>query len=163
MLTIIGVMGPGEGASETDRRLAYELGRAIAREKWVTLCGGRNCGVMEAVTRGAKEAGALTIGVLPGQDTHDASQYLDLAIVTGMGNARNSINVLSSHVIVACGMGKGTASEVALALKAKKPVVLLNAPKTAIELFRELDDQRVFIAGSVAEAIEHCRALMASS
>ncbi len=52
--------------------------------------------------------------------------------------------------MVACGMGKGTASEVALALKAKKPVVLLNAPKTAIAFFRELDNQRVFVAGSVA-------------
>jgi len=159
MLTIIGVMGPGEGASETDRRLAYELGRAIAREKWVTLCGGRNSGVMEAVTRGAKEAGGLTIGILPGQDTRDASPYLDLAIVTGIGNARNSINILSSHVVVACGMGKGTASEVALALKAKKPVILLDAPKTAIEFFRELDARRVSIAAGVEEAMELCRDL----
>ncbi|RPJ55025.1 MAG: TIGR00725 family protein [Acidobacteria bacterium] len=153
-------MGPGEGASETDRHLAYEFGRAIAREGWTTLCGGRNSGVMEAASRGAKEAGGSTIGVLPGSDDRDASPFLDLAIVTGMGNARNSINVLSSHVVVACGMGKGTASEVALALKARKPVVLLNSPQTAIEFFRGLDGQRVLTAASVEEAIEHCRALV---
>jgi uncharacterized protein (TIGR00725 family) len=153
-------MGPGDGASDRDCRLAYELGQAIARQNWVTLCGGRNAGVMEAVSRGAKEAGGLTIGVLPGQDARDGSGFLDLAIVTGMGNARNSINVLSSHVVVACGMGKGTASEVALALKAKRPVVLLNAPDAAVNFFRSLDDQRVFTAATVAEALAHCRALV---
>ncbi|MFB3906312.1 MAG: TIGR00725 family protein [Acidobacteriota bacterium] len=154
-------MGPGEGASQTDRRLAYELGQAIARERWVTLCGGRNSGVMEAVSRGAKEAGGLTVGILPGPDTRDACAHLDLAIVTGMGNARNSINVLSSQVVVACGIGKGTASEIALALKAQKPVVLLNAHRATVEFFRGLDEQRVFAAATVKEAIEHCRALLA--
>ncbi len=160
MLTIIGVMGPGEGASETDRLLAYELGGAIAREKWATLCGGRDSGVMDSVSRGAKQAGGLTIGILPGQDACGASQYLDVAIITGMGNARNNINVLSSQVVVACGMGTGTASEVALALKAKKTVILLNCPKSAVELFRDLDSQRIFTAATVNEAIEHCRVLI---
>lgn len=160
MLTIIGVMGPGEGASEADRRLAYELGQAIAREKWVTLCGGRNSGVMEAVTRGAKEAGGLTIGILPGVDLRGASEDLDLAIVTGMGDARNNINVLSSKVVIACGIGKGTASEIALALKAKRPVILLNAPRTATEFFRELDEPGIFIARTVNEAMDRCRGLV---
>jgi uncharacterized protein (TIGR00725 family) len=123
---IIGVMGPGEKATPIDIENAYQLGKCIAQQGWVLLTGGRNVGVMEAASQGAKQNKGLTIGILPGNNSKGISEAVDIAIFTDMHNARNNINVLSSDVVIACGMGLGTASEVALALKNKKPVILLT-------------------------------------
>src|SRR6185312_10507348 len=99
---VIGVMGAGDGARAADVELAHELGAAIAREGWVLLSGGRNSGIMDAVNRGAKGAGGV-------------SDAVEVAIVTGLGSARNYVNVLSSDGVVSCGRGgAGTASEIAL-------------------------------------------------
>jgi uncharacterized protein (TIGR00725 family) len=132
--TIIGIMGAGGNVPEGVRRTAYELGSLVAQQGWVVLTGGRNVGVMEAASRGAKAANGLTIGILPTEDHSGISDAVDIAIATGMGNARNVINVLSSDVVVACGMGTGTTSEIALALKSNKPVILL-APDDATQKF----------------------------
>jgi uncharacterized protein (TIGR00725 family) len=123
---VIGVMGGGESASAEDCRLAYRLGALIAAEGWILLNGGRNIGVMDASARGARDRGGLTVGILPGAGTEHASRYIDIAIVTNMGGARNVINVLSSDIIVAMAGKAGTISEIALALKYEKPVILLN-------------------------------------
>jgi uncharacterized protein (TIGR00725 family) len=122
---IIGVMGGAE-VSAAVARDAYELGALIARKGWVLLNGGRACGVMEASAKGAKEAGGLTVGVLPDDTTEHVSPSIDIPIVTGMGAARNVINVLSSDVVIACPGSGGTLSEVALALKAGRTVILLG-------------------------------------
>ncbi len=122
---IIGVMGPGETASVVLCNAAYALGQRIAEQRWVLLTGGRATGVMDAASRGAKVAGGTTIGILPGTTADDASDYVDIPIVTGLRHARNVINVLSCDLVIACGMGLGTASEVAIALKGEKPVILL--------------------------------------
>ena len=100
---IIGVMGPADSATEQDLRNAFRLGGLIAARNWTVLSGGRNVGVMDAVSRGAREAGGLVIGILPEADHHNESQHLDVAIVTGMGTARNSINVLTSDI---CGIAR---------------------------------------------------------
>jgi uncharacterized protein (TIGR00725 family) len=136
---VVGVMGPAETASAHDCVLAEHLGEAVAREGWVLLTGGRDCGVMAAANRGAKRvAGSLTIGILPGTSGGE-SPDVDVAVFTGMGNARDAINVLSSQVVIACGAGgPGTAAEVALALKSGRPVVLVAAPPSAEEFFRGL-------------------------
>jgi uncharacterized protein (TIGR00725 family) len=156
---IIGVMGPGENASLDEIESAYELGQQIAVRGWVTLCGGRNCGVMAAVCRGASQAGGLTVGILAAADTAGAAA-VDIAIATGLGSARNNINVLSSDVIVACGMGAGTASEVALALKAQKAVILLKAqPETQI-FFKMLNAGQVFCTLSVNEAMVQIQTIL---
>lgn len=151
--TIIGVMGPGGGASRKDVENARRLGALVAQQGWVILCGGRSAGIMDAVCRGAKEAGGLTVGVLPGDDPGEASEAVDIAIVTGMGNARNAVNVLSSDVVVACGMGAGTASEIALALKADKDVILLADHGEAIAFFRAVGKERVTVARDPDEVI----------
>jgi uncharacterized protein (TIGR00725 family) len=122
---VVGVMGGGE-ADEARTAAAYELGRLVAENGWILLNGGRDAGVMDASAKGAHDAGGLTVGVLPGDDREHASPYLDVQIVTGMGSARNNVNVLSSDVVVACSGGAGTLSEVALALKAGRPVVVLG-------------------------------------
>ena len=147
-------MGPGESATSQNVKDAYELGCLIAEAGWVTLSGGRNSGVMDAVSHGAKELGGLVIGILPTRDRKTYSEAIDIAIVTDMGSARNNINVLSSSVVVACGMGCGTASEIALALKSNVSVVLLNAGESANKFFAELSPDKVFIANSPTQAIE---------
>lgn len=147
--TVVGGMGAGEGATAIllpcgkqaterlrhDQQQSYELGIRIAQQGWLLLAGGRNLGVMAAASRGAKAANGTTIGILPAKD---GFSVVDIAIFTNMGNARNSINVLSSDVIIACGMGAGTASEVALALKEGKPVILLNPSQESWAFFRSL-------------------------
>jgi uncharacterized protein (TIGR00725 family) len=150
---LIGVMGPGSGASEVDRTNAYELGKLIAQQGWVLLTGGRNTGVMDAANQGAKAANGLTVGILPTVSDRGISDAVDIAIFTDMGSARNNINVLSSHVVIACGMGAGTASEVALALKANKSVILLSHPPESQQFFKSLSAERVFIAQTPVDAI----------
>jgi uncharacterized protein (TIGR00725 family) len=150
---VIGVMGAGESASDADSSLAEELGERIAREGWVLLSGGRNAGVMAAANRGAKRvADSLTVGILP-SESGDVSPDVDVAVFTGMGNARNVINVLSSRVVIACGAGgAGTASEIALALKAGRPVILVIADPVAEAFFRKLGGA-LFVASSADEAV----------
>lgn len=159
--TIIGVMGQGEDARAEDVRAAFELGAMIAQEGWVLLTGGRAAGVMDAASRGAQSAGGLTVGVLPGATTEGASDALDIAVVTGLGEARNNVNVLSSHVVISCGAaGAGTASEIALAIKAKKFVILLGASDEARAFFASLGGGRVFFAGTPREAVEIAKRLI---
>ncbi len=122
---VIGVMGGGH-ADATQEAMAYRLGRLIADRGWVLLNGGRSAGIMEASARGACEAGGLTVGVLPDADRRHLSPFIQIPILTGMGSARNYVNALSSDVVVACRGGAGTVSEVALALKHGRPVVLLD-------------------------------------
>ncbi|MDQ3805234.1 MAG: TIGR00725 family protein [Acidobacteriota bacterium] len=151
---LIGVMGPGGGAGDEVLAAAYELGKLIARRGWVLVTGGRAAGVMDAASRGAKEAGGLVVGILPGEDAAGASEFVDIPVVTGLGQARNNVNVLSSRAVVACGTGAGTAAEVALALKARRPVVLLNASREAEEFFKSIGGDKVFVAASPREAVE---------
>ena len=127
--TIIGVMGGGESAPESAIRDAYRLGELIAGAGWVLLCGGRGAGVMDAAARGAQSRGGLTVGVLPGASAAETppNPFVELALYTGLGEARNWVNVCASDALIAIGGGFGTLSEIALALKARKPVVLLGS------------------------------------
>jgi uncharacterized protein (TIGR00725 family) len=154
---VVGVMGAGDSALARDCALAELLGEEIARQGWVLLTGGRDCGVMAAANRGAKRVeGSLTIGILPSA-SGGVSPDVDVAVFTGMGNARDAINVLSSQVVIACGTaGPGTIAEVALALKSAKPVVLVAAPPSTVELFRGLGGV-VYSVESAEEAIRLIR------
>jgi uncharacterized protein (TIGR00725 family) len=98
------------------------LGRGIAQRDAVLICGGLT-GVMEHAARGARAAGGLTIGVLPGDDTDDANAYIDIAIATGLGHARNAILARTADGVVALGGGLGTLSEIALALRNRRPTI----------------------------------------
>jgi hypothetical protein len=105
--------------------LAEEVGRLVARRGATLVCGGL-AGVMEAAARGAKESGGTTIGVLPGHDRASGNPYLDHVITTGMGEARNLAVVSSGDVVIAIGGGFGTLSEIGLAGKIGRPVVILS-------------------------------------
>jgi uncharacterized protein (TIGR00725 family) len=150
---IIGVMGPGENATPDENVIAYELGKAIAENGWITLTGGRSFGVMDASLKGASEVGGLTIGILPGDSDKHSSDHAQIKIVTSMGSGRNYISVLSSHVIVVLGMAAGTASEVALALKSRKKVILLNQDEITIRFFKNLGSYNVLVTKTVDETI----------
>ncbi len=104
---------------------AEAVGQEIARRGAVLVCGGRG-GVMEAACRGAKAAGGTTVGILPGTDRGQANRYVDIPIVTGLGEARNAIVVRSADAVVAVSGGFGTLSEIGLALKMGRPVIGLH-------------------------------------
>lgn len=156
--TIIGVMGAGI-ATPQDLKLAYQLGKSIAENNWVLLTGGRT-GVMDAASRGATDNSGLVIGVLPSNSTLGMSEAVDLPIVTDLGNARNNINVLSSNVVIACGMGLGTASEVALALKNHQPTILLNQSELTCKFFASLTAEQLFFARTVDKAIAQVKEIL---
>ncbi len=120
----IGVMGPS-ACSPRVYGLAREVGNGIARRGGLLICGGGS-GVMEAAAKGAKEAGGVTVGILPGDRADLANAYIDIPVVTGLGNARNAINALTSQVIIAVHGAYGTLSEIALALKCGTPVIGLE-------------------------------------
>lgn len=126
MRTIVGVMGSGGLLGHEAQAIAYQLGAAIAEQGWVVLTGGSAAGVMEAASQGAHDAGGLVVGVLKGDSDAGASRFIDIGIKTGMGDARNVINVLTAHVVIALPGGAGTVSEVALGLKSGKTVVALG-------------------------------------
>lgn len=148
-------MGPGENATPEENELAYALGAAIAKQGWVVLTGGRSFGVMDAAMKGAADHNGLTIGVLPREDTKGASLHAQIKIITGIGSARNNINILTSHVVVVLGMAAGTASEVGLALKANKKTIFLNQDELTIEFFKKLGTYKVVTTNSVKDTIAH--------
>jgi uncharacterized protein (TIGR00725 family) len=121
---IIGVIG----ANRPDRstfELAEEVGREIARSGAAVVCGGLG-GVMEAVCKGARQEGGLTIGIIPSDFRDDANRYVQIPIVTGMGIGRNVMLVKTADVVIAVGGGFGTLSEIAHALNIGKVVVGLD-------------------------------------
>ena len=146
-------MGVGEKATSNDLENAYNLGKMIAQQGWILLTGGRKSGVMDAASQGAKSVDGLTIGILPGKDDKGISEAVDIAIFTDMGNARNNINVLSSDVIIACGIGAGTVSEIALALKSNKQVILLSKDEDSKIFFKQLSPDNIYIVENVKAAI----------
>ncbi len=154
---IIGVMGGGCVSSRAVDE-AYALGALIAQQGWILLNGGRNAGVMEASARGAAEHGGITVGILPDSDRSRAAEHIQIPICTGMGSARNAINVLSSDVVVACTGGPGTISEIALALKHAKPVIALQIDTSPV--FSEfISAGRLLTAETPRQVIELIRAL----
>jgi uncharacterized protein (TIGR00725 family) len=153
MRYVVGVMGPAK-ARRRDLENARLLGELIARREWILLTGGRDVGVMDAASQGAKRvARSLTVGILP--STKDRiSKHVDLAVITEMGNARNNVCVMSSHVVVACGLGgAGTVSEVALALKAGKPVILVGASPAEAKFVKRLGGRLVASVETAEEAV----------
>ncbi|MDJ0836729.1 MAG: cytochrome [Acidobacteriota bacterium] len=158
---VIGVMGAGAGASEEDVKRALELGAAIASRGWVTLSGGRDAGVMAAVNRAASSAGGLTLGLLPGEK-RQAAPGVVLALPTGLGSARNNVNVLASDavVVLADRIGPGTTSEAALAVKAGRPLIIITEDETTKKFFQSLGGPRVSFAGDATDAMEQLDGLV---
>lgn len=121
MHTLVAVVGPGNASGEL-LAVAEEVGVELARAGVGVACGGLG-GVMEAACRGAKRQGGLTVGLLPGDDPAVANPFVDVAVPTGFGEARNALVVRAATAVIAVGGEYGTLSEIAFALKAGIPVV----------------------------------------
>lgn len=120
----VGVIG-GHRASEKHLKMAEAIGEEIAKLGFVLVSGGLS-GVMEAACRGAKKAGGLTLGILPGRDRTEANKCVDIPVVTGLGYVRNVLVVINSNVIIAIDGEYGTLSEISYALNYKVPVIGLD-------------------------------------
>jgi uncharacterized protein (TIGR00725 family) len=149
---LIAVIGPGVKCPDPLKSIAEDLGEAIGNAGYNLISGGRFMGVMNAVSKGAKEKGSMVIGILPGMDNSDSSEWLDISILTGAGSARNNFIVLSSDVVIALGKGPGTFSEIALAIKAEKPLILYNPEDNLYDLALQMGDQ-IYKAGSVEDVM----------
>ena len=120
----IGVIGAGE-CSTRAAGLAYDVGKLIAENGAVLVCGGLG-GVMEHAARGACDAGGTTVGILPGFDMQDANPHITIMIPTGLSHARNIVVVRASQAVIAIEGSYGTLSEISFALKLGKPVIGLS-------------------------------------
>ncbi|MHA2425991.1 MAG: TIGR00725 family protein [Candidatus Thorarchaeota archaeon] len=149
------------GGSDSDRKaleLAEELGEVIAKRGAAVVCGGLG-GVMEAACKGAKKHGGLTIGLLPSLEKENANDYIDIAIPTGFGYARNFLVARTGDAVIAISGSAGTLSEMAIAWFSDKPLIALaSSGGWASELAgKKLDNRRtdeVFSAATPEEAVE---------
>ncbi|SFL49072.1 hypothetical protein SAMN04487950_3950 [Halogranum rubrum] len=116
----VSVIG-GSRIGPSDEATAVEVGKLLAQRGHTVVCGGLG-GVMESVCRGAKEAGGTTIGILPSEWRADANEYVDVAIATGLGHARNGLVVMNGDAVVAIDGGGGTLTEVGYSLVFDKPI-----------------------------------------
>ena len=147
--TYVAVIGPGRADADTGDK-AETVGRLLGEAGAVVVCGGLG-GVMEAVCRGAKSAGGTTVGILPGLDRADVNAFVDVALPTGLGEARNVLIVRAADVVVAVGGEFGTLSELAFALKVGTPVVGLGT----WELARGGERITAFLEASTPEEAVH--------
>jgi uncharacterized protein (TIGR00725 family) len=124
MAAYVGIIGGGQ-ASRHDQDAAESVGRHLAEAGAVVVCGGLG-GVMAGACRGARQAGGMTVGILPGLDRAEANEWVEVAVPTGLGEGRNLLVVRASDAIVAIGGEYGTLSEIGFALRTAVPVVGLG-------------------------------------
>ena len=145
----IAVIGGGV-CDEATAAEAEAVGRLIARAGAVLVCGGMG-GVMEAACRGAKTESGTTIGILPGLERSGGNPFLDFSICTGIGHARNLAVAASGDAVIAIGGSFGTLSEIGLARKCGRPVVLLGS----WEIWKGgCVPEGIYLANNAAEAVE---------
>ncbi len=137
-VSVIG--GDDPRVDEKDLERAERLGREVARRGHTIICGGRG-GVMKTACKGAKEKDGTTIGILPSSSKEEANEYVDHAIVTGLGMMRNSLVVQNGDVVIAIDGGYGTLSEISMAQKYGKRILGLGTWEVdAVESFDNIED-----------------------
>ena len=144
----IAVIGGGNSSQQADE-LAEEVGREIAKQGAILVCGGLG-GVMEAACKGASREGGLTIGVLPGDNRLSANPYVQIPIVTGIGYARNVAVVKSAQAVIAIDGSYGTLSEIGHALQSGIPIIGLNTWSLSID---GQEDKSIIPAKTPKEAV----------
>jgi len=151
---VVAVIG-NAACSVEEAKLAQEIGEQLASRGATVVCGGLG-GAMEAVCRGAKLKGGLTVGILPGNDPEMANPWVDVAIATGVGQGRNAMVVQSAQAVIAIGGRYGTLSEIGHALKRGIPVVGLN---TWVLSRGGKEDDTIIRARNVADAVDKALSL----
>lgn len=147
----VAVIGPGQ-ANDEERAAARTVGAGLAEAGAVVVTGGRG-GVMAAATAGARDAGGVTVAILPGSDPTAAEAAPTVTIPTGLGEARNALVVRAADAVVAIGGAWGTLSELALALRAGTPVVGLGTWELTGDLAARGVDDPVVRAASPEVAV----------
>jgi len=156
---IIAVVGQSGKISRKLERVAYEVGKEIAKRKAILVCGGRNEGIMDAVARGAYENNGITVGIMPESDKSRTSRFIKIPILTGMGFARNQIIALSCDAMIIVGGGIGTLTEVAYAYAFGKPLIYIEGTGGLIKNYvgKYMDNKKIvkiIKAGNAREAVE---------
>jgi uncharacterized protein (TIGR00725 family) len=138
----------GSKASKEELKAAYEVGKEIAENRYILVCGGKG-GVMEAACRGAKENKGFTIGILPEDSPEDNldNKYLDIIIPTGINSSRNYIVQNSGSAIIMIAGGFGTLSELGFALSNNKKVIALKSKWATI-------DKKIITAKNAKDAVQ---------
>ena len=145
---LIAVIG-GSKSSAEESKLAEEVGREVAKRSAILVCGGLG-GVMEAACRGANSEGGLTIGVLPGDNSREANEYVQIPIITGIGYARNVVVAKSAQAVIAIGGSYGTLTEIGYALQNGVPVIGLNTWSISR---KGKADKSIILAENAADAV----------
>jgi len=120
----VAVIGPSDATSQQERA-AEAIGRGLAGAGAIVVCGGLS-GVMAAACHGAAAAAGVTVGLLPGTDRTTASEWVQIALPTGLGELRNGLVIRAADAVIAVGGAYGTLSEIALALRTNVPVIGLD-------------------------------------
>lgn len=156
---IVGIMGPGQSASQEQKENAFLLGALVAEMGYHLLSGG-GPGTMKHACMGAKEAGGLVIGILSGDSHERMNEYVDIPIVTNMGSGRNYMNILSSDRIIAIGSDSaGTLSEMAFASNTDKPFLIFGNQK---DLYNVLYRCRPTNAPTMTDSIAIVRSFLSN-
>ena len=140
----------GSECSLQEAELAEEVGRELARQGAILVCGGLG-GIMAAACKGASSEGGVTIGILPGASRQAANPYVQIPIVTNLGEARNVVLVKSAQAVIAIGGGYGTLSEIGHALRNGLPVVGLNTWSLSRN---DQSDNSIILAQDPVEAVK---------
>ncbi|MFF9221666.1 TIGR00725 family protein [Streptomyces viridosporus] len=146
----VAVVGP-EDATPFEVETAQRLGRLLAQQHCIVICGGLG-GVMEAVCRGAQSEGGITVGLLPGGSRAKGNAFLSVALPTGLGELRNGLVVRSADAVIVVGGSWGTLSEMALAVRTSKPTIVISGWEVRAPGKPENSDLRVAV--SVEGAVE---------
>lgn len=151
-------------ATDEQYELGMAIGQMLAEMDVIAVTGGR-AGLMEAVARGCSEAGGISIGILPSENFEDGNGYNTIVIPTGIGYARNSMNVLAADVVIAVGGAAGTLSEIAFAWSYRRPIIALTtgggwASELAGKYIDHRWEQPILAANNLTELREHLRDLL---
>lgn len=161
MKKIVGVMGPGQNeASPEDNEYAYQIGKIVAENEAVLLCGGMS-GTMEASAKGAQESGGLTVGIGPSRDKAEMNRYLDIPLLTSMHAGRNYMNVISSDILIFVSVGSpGTLSELAYAIQMKVPSIVIRGSEKLKAYIAEFANGSVTFVDSLEELEDKFRSMI---
>ena len=147
---LVSIIG-GHDCDEPTAKLAEEIGRTVAQEGGVVVCGGLT-GIMEAACKGARSEGGLTVGIIPGENKEDANRFVDIVVPTGMGYSRNALVAGTGDIIIALPGKYGTLTEIAFALNSKKAVYGFGTwDIPGVEKLASLEDLREVLKKSVSK------------
>jgi uncharacterized protein (TIGR00725 family) len=167
LIAVIGSDDSDENLSKYAKKTAEEIGRLIAMNNGILICGGRG-GIMEAACKGAKEKNGITVGILP-KSKEEANLFVDIPIISGLGNIRNSIIVYTSDIIIAIAGRCGTLNEISYSMIYDKPLILVKGTGGIVDKICDSklniinDLKNLFIVNSSKESIDKAFELLKSN